>query len=113
MNLAPRSRIVHSAEMANAPLREFYGPDVDLAKVDQELATAARAKMAEVERSREFVEAMVATQGRLMRAMGFESCRSAIRRLPELSDRYPHTCPRCSGPAYAGAVEVDCAGGCK
>jgi len=27
--------------------------------------------------------------------------------------RYPHTCPRCSGPAYVGAVEVDCAGGCK
>jgi hypothetical protein len=29
------------------------------------------------------------------------------------SDRYPHICPRCSGPAYVGAVEVDCAGGCK
>ena len=26
---------------------------------------------------------------------------------------YPHICPRCSGPAYVGAVEVDCAGGCK
>ena len=27
--------------------------------------------------------------------------------------RYPHVCPRCSGPAYVGAVAVDCAGGCK
>lgn len=30
-----------------------------------------------------------------------------------LDDRYPHTCPRCQGPAYVGAVEVDCAGNCK
>lgn len=29
------------------------------------------------------------------------------------ASRYPHTCPRCSGPAYVGAVEVDCAGNCK
>lgn len=29
------------------------------------------------------------------------------------ASRYPHTCPRCQGPAYVGAVEVDCAGGCK
>lgn len=34
--------------------------------------------------------------------------------LPQLPDpsRYPHVCPRCSGPAYIGAVEVDCARGC-
>ncbi len=32
--------------------------------------------------------------------------------LPDPS-RYPHVCPRCSGPAYVGAVEVDCARGCK
>lgn len=24
------------------------------------------------------------------------------------ADRYPHTCPRCGGPAYVGALEVDC-----
>ncbi len=30
-----------------------------------------------------------------------------------VDDRYPHVCPRCSGPAYVGAVEVDCAGGCR
>ena len=27
--------------------------------------------------------------------------------------RYPHRCPRCTGPAYVGLNTIDCARGCK
>lgn len=27
--------------------------------------------------------------------------------------RWPHKCPRCSGPAYVGFAKVECAGGCR
>lgn len=27
--------------------------------------------------------------------------------------RFPHSCPRCSGPAYVGFLEVDCQRGCR
>lgn len=89
----------------------------------------------EAERSREFVEAMVANQERMLGLLGIP-----VGRLPYLTGqwavsppkvpyvgyqltevavdeardhRYPHTCPRCNGPAYVGAVEVDCSRGCK
>lgn len=26
--------------------------------------------------------------------------------------RYPHSCPRCGGPAYVGLNDIDCKGGC-
>jgi hypothetical protein len=43
-----------------------------------------------------------------------ETIAAVVKPVVELMDsRYPHICPRCSGPAYVGAVEVDCAGGCK
>lgn len=74
-------------------------------------------------------QALSANQADLIRrldAAGFETDSelaergriwAAFHRRVELlitnGDRYPHTCPRCSGPAYVGAVEVDCAGGCK
>jgi hypothetical protein len=34
--------------------------------------------------------------------------------LPKRSDRgrFPHSCPRCGGPAYVGLNDVDCAEGC-
>ncbi len=28
-------------------------------------------------------------------------------------DRYPHRCPRCSGPAYVGLQNVDCRTDCR
>ena len=33
--------------------------------------------------------------------------------VPDRDARYPHQCPRCSGPAYVGFVSVDCKLRCK
>jgi hypothetical protein len=32
---------------------------------------------------------------------------------PAKDDRFPHVCPRCGGPAYIGALDVDCKTRCK
>lgn len=53
------------------------------------------------------------------RAAGYAGMHDMVLRTPSPfspsvdPSRYPHTCPRCSGPAYVGAVEVDCPRGCK
>lgn len=36
-----------------------------------------------------------------------------VTREHEPDDRYPHRCPRCNGPAYIGAVSVECKGECR
>lgn len=127
----------HSAEMANMSQAELTANwqrylAGSQKQSDPPLTDQQRAEK-EAERAREFAQAMIATQDRLMSAMGipvesrpYLTGNWAVSPPPTLSggfpltsltideaDRYPHTCPRCQGPAYVGAVEVDCAGGCK
>ncbi len=54
-----------------------------------------------------------AVQGAMEAASSISKRAWAEASLGHDPSRYPHVCPRCSGPAYVGAVEVDCAGGCK
>ena len=39
---------------------------------------------------------------------------NAVITLEEVrTDRFPHKCPACGGPAYVGFAKVECAGGCR
>jgi hypothetical protein len=44
---------------------------------------------------------------RLVKELKARGCISGIPTDPR-DPRFPHVCPYCSGPAYVGAVDVDC-----
>lgn len=94
--IAPPPRIVHSAEMANEAERSRNHAEL-IRRLDA-AAFEASEELAEKAKVWESLQRRVS------------ECITAV--MNDIN-RYPHTCPRCQGPAYIGAVEVDCAGGCK